>query len=283
MGRSTRPRSLVSFSTTVGELELECMGELEAGLLPADLEQYFLTTLEWPRGGTLLDVGANVGGFSVAALQRAGGELQTYAVEPIPEIHAVLERNLRRHFGERGATRAVAVGRPPGRTRIQYHPHLTLLSSFRRGAGTEEEERARLTRTLRAMIAEGRAYAWLRALPADFVDPFLEGQVARALYAKTVEVPVETLSHVIRGCGLAEIDVLKVDVEGAELSVLESASPDDWSRIRQVVVEVEAIAERGQEVRGLLSSRGFEVQSVQDDVQRAGDFGLMVARPRSRP
>ncbi len=34
------------------------------------------------------------------------------------------------------------------------------------------------------------------------------------------------------------MDLLKVDVEGAELDVLRGVDPQDWARIRQVVVEV---------------------------------------------
>jgi FkbM family methyltransferase len=52
----------------------------------------------------------------------------------------------------------------------------------------------------------------------------------------TYEVPVVTLDDLLRQVG-GHIDVLKLDVEGAEFEVLQKASPDALARINQILVE----------------------------------------------
>jgi FkbM family methyltransferase len=47
-----------------------------------------------------------------------------------------------------------------------------------------------------------------------------------------------TLSEVLAQQHLAHVDLLKIDVEGAELDVLRGVLPADWPRIRQVPASV---------------------------------------------
>lgn len=50
-----------------------------------------------PKGGTFVDVGANIGVFSVAAAKRVGDQGRVVAFEPTPRNRAILEHNLERH------------------------------------------------------------------------------------------------------------------------------------------------------------------------------------------
>lgn len=49
---------------------------------------------------------------------------------------------------------------------------------------------------------------------------------------------VRTLSHVIREERVERVDLLKVDVEGAELDVLDGIEPEHWPMMRQIAVEI---------------------------------------------
>lgn len=268
MARPTHP-------VTIGELEIEAMSELEAAFLPSDVDQYFAEGLELRPGDVVLDVGANVGAFAVAARQHAGGDVDLYGFEPVPEVHAILERNLARHLGARGRALRFAVGRATGEVELTYYPYMTLLSSVLRGDADHDTEAARLSRTLHTMIAEGRIFGPLRALPSDFLEALVDGHVAQALQRKACVARVVPLSSVLRDHALERVDLLKIDVEGAELDVLDGVDDAQWPGIRQVVLEVERFADRAPEARARLEAHGFTVAAVQDDVQQAGDFGLV--------
>jgi hypothetical protein len=66
---------------------------------------------------------------------------------------------------------------------------------------------------------------------------------------------------VIREQGHTHIDLLKVDVEGAEVSVLTGIDDDQWPGIQQVAMEVENFKLRDTCTR-ILESKGFSVTSV---------------------
>jgi FkbM family methyltransferase len=69
----------------------------------------------------------------------------------------------------------------------------------------------------------------------------VHADAAKALGApsRTIKVPMITLAELCAKHRLAEIDFLKIDVEGAEADVLKSG---DWKRFRPKAVVVEAIA-----------------------------------------
>lgn len=89
----------------------------------------------------------------------------------------------------------------------------------------------------------------------------------------TVEVPCTTLDSIITTTG--HCDLLKLDCEGAEHEILESASPATLGRIRRIALEYHSVEQgTGDSVKRLLEQRGFRV-----DVFRAFDsrVGLLCA------
>src|SRR5262249_47822068 len=140
-----------------------------------------------------------------------------------------------------------------------------------------EAEKSRIASTIVQMIADGRAYPELRPLPKFILYPMVEFQLRGLSQLETHRVRVRPLSAAIAEEGIEAIDLLKIDVEGAEVEVLEGIEDRDWPKIRQVVVEVESYAKRAAEVVERLRSKGFEVHAEQDSVQQAGDFGMVYA------
>jgi hypothetical protein len=61
------------------------------------------------------------------------------------------------------------------------------------------------------------------------------------------------------------IHLLKVDVEGAELIVLEGVSDAVWARIRQVVVEVHDVDNRLEVIKRMLAAKGFDKLAVESE------------------
>jgi FkbM family methyltransferase len=70
-------------------------------------------------GATVLDVGANIGLYSVVAAQRIGDSGIVYAFEPVPENVAYLRKNLELNgVADRVAVQEVAVGEADGELEI---------------------------------------------------------------------------------------------------------------------------------------------------------------------
>ncbi len=55
------------------------------------------------------------------------------------------------------------------------------------------------------------------------------------LDAQTEECRMCTVSDLIRSHALDRINLLKIDVEGAELDVLRGIAPEHWAQIHQVL------------------------------------------------
>ena len=113
--------------------------------------------------------------------------------------------------------------------------------------------------------------AWVGYLPRFLGEPVLRVlcRIILALRGAPRQMPCQlrVLADVIREDQIERIDVLKVDVEGAELAVLRSLSDSDWAKVACVLVEVhESLGNTGP-VADLLRKHGLtDHVSVQDPV-----------------
>ena len=78
--------------------------------------------------------------------------------------------------------------------------------------------------------------------------------VPRADRTSSVRVPVRRLDELVGEAGLEHIDLMKIDVEGVEMEVLEGATRVLPS-VRRVVMEVDS--DRAEEVEHALGDFGF--------------------------
>lgn len=194
-------------------------------------------------GDVVLDVGANIGLFSLYAAQQAKG-LTIHAFEPIPRVAELLEQNLRAH-GVNATVHRCAVSDGEGEVTFMYYPTYSLMS----GLHTDPVNDEAISRTCLSNMGLG-----------EHADAMLAGRFAR----DTIRTERRTLSKVIRDYGISEIGLLKVDAERAEHEVLAGLSDTDWSKIRQLVVEVHDIGRRVDAIRAELERRGYEITAEQD-------------------
>ncbi|MCF6525329.1 FkbM family methyltransferase [Streptomyces sp. JJ36] len=195
-------------------------------------------------GDVVVDVGANVGLASLA-FAEAQPEARIIALEPVPELFSCLEENLAAHVRNGTAVRAAVCDAPGVRT-LQYYPEAPGNS----GLYADREADDEVTRT------------YLRNGGMD--EESIELLVEDLHEGRPVEVDAVTVSQVLDRHGIAEVALLKVDVERAELDVLRGVGDGDWSRIRNVVAEVHDDEGRLDAVRALLHDRGFVSRVRQD-------------------
>ncbi|MFF0146024.1 FkbM family methyltransferase [Amycolatopsis sulphurea] len=88
-------------------------------------------------------------------------------------------------------------------------------------------------------------------------------QVDGLFDAETITVQVDRLSRFLaeHHPEVTTIDLLKIDVEGAELEVLRGIDDADWAKVRHVLLEVSDADGALAEVETLLKEKGLEVPS----------------------
>ena len=132
-------------------------------------------------GWTAVDVGANIGYFTLLMANRVGPQGKVIAFEPLAENFRILKEN------------------------IQLNDHRNVVA----------ENLALMSRTGRIELrsATPGAITWVASVKID-QNSAVESQSVEAV----------TLDEYVQRKGIAKVDFLKIDVEGAEASVLEGAT-----------------------------------------------------------
>ena len=132
-------------------------------------------------GWTAVDVGANIGYFTLLMANRVGPQGKVIAFEPLAENFKILKEN------------------------IQLNDHRNVVA----------ENLALMSRTGRIELrsATPGAITWVASVKID-QNSAVESQSVEAV----------TLDEYVQRKGIAKVDFLKIDVEGAEASVLEGAT-----------------------------------------------------------
>ncbi|EHB47695.1 methyltransferase FkbM family [Mycolicibacterium rhodesiae JS60] len=216
--------------------------------------------IDFRPGAVIVDAGANIGLFTLFAALRCRGEAEILAFEPIPATFSVLAANAAAaHRGDFAA----AMGAPPGASLtihainrglsdtadeviFQHHPNFTMWS-------TQDAEFAR--QRLDRFVAD--VAGLVRFAPAALRRAAVRPVVAWMGRTRNVAATLVPLSSVIEEYRLDRIDVLKLDVEGAEVAALQGIAPAHWDIVRQVVLEVEYFATKDRVIE-TLEAHGFE-------------------------
>ncbi|KAK2034914.1 FkbM family methyltransferase [Colletotrichum zoysiae] len=191
---------------------------------------------ELPESPFIIDAGANIGLFSVYMKQKHPSAT-ILAFEPAPQAYDLLRRNLELHHVSDVETHAFGLSSKATTAKFTYFPNLPGNSTLR------PEEKVELRRAIAEHLGE---------------------EVANHNFAgaQEIDVDLQRLSHFLSGRdGLERIDLLKIDVEGAELDVLLGLDDIHWGMTRNVVLETSVNSGVKPEIERLLRNKGFIVTS----------------------
>ena len=119
-----------------------------------------------------------------------------------------------------------------------------------------------------------------RRLPRAVVRPLIVAAL-KWMDRKVEPLPctITTLSRVIEDERLESVDFLKIDVEGAELEVLNGIETRHWPLIQALVTEVHDVDGRLAHIYGMLERRRFaEISTEQDWINAGTDVFMLYAR-----
>lgn len=158
-------------------------------------------------GSVCIDVGAAAGLYTLALSRLVGATGEVHSIEPLPFAHPVWSRVLGTRSSANVRRHSLALGREPG-------------------SGVMS-------------VPSGR---FVRVTGRSFLDWKTNGLGSNAEFARhtRLDVEVDTLDGLCRRAGMKRLDFIKIDVEGAELQVLEGGEGAIAEFRPTLLVEIEA-------------------------------------------
>jgi FkbM family methyltransferase len=244
-----------------------------------DLRIYEMFGIELADGATVFDVGANIG-LAVLWVGDRIGRGTVHAFEPIPSTFAALERNVGGHPHLDIHLHHAGAGNHDGTATFTFYPKTSTSSTMYPDHSLEA--RAESNRFILADI-QRRLGVGFKLVPGWVARSCAEGIRRWYQRSETVTCRLVRLSDVIREEGIGQIDLLKVDVEGAEFDALEGIDAADWPRISQAIVEVHEGKEACTRMERLFADRGFLTTAWQQSPDVFARHWLVYARRPADP
>ncbi len=234
---------------------------------------YLRHGIQLPETGTVIDIGANIGLFSLFVRSEAPG-VTVLAYEPSPAAFEALKANCEAY----GATLRpfnAGVSERRGYASLTCYEKSSVFSTFHADAVEDHAAiRAVATNVAREQLPESGAS----------VDGLVDELLADRLNARTIECPVVSVSDIIRDQALSRVALLKIDAEKCELEILRGIEAAHWPLIEQIVVEVhDRTRALLTEVQSMLEQHGFHCAVVEENLLAgSGLFNVYATRDRPR-
>lgn len=211
-------------------------------------EMYFKNGITLGDNSTVLDVGANIGMFTLFVNSKCSN-CRVYAFEPLPPTYSILQQNT----ASLPNVTAVNCGLSNGNKEAAFAYFPTMSTD-----SVQIKYRENHDKDLRFGLLNHykNDYTDAKALNR-FVDHVMS---PRILNEQIFNCRLTTISDILRSNDLTEVDLLKIDVEKSEFEVLEGIDVEDWKKIRQMVMEVHDLsAEQIKQLEDIFESNGFQV------------------------
>lgn len=237
------------------------------------INRYFDYGINIEKGNIVIDIGANIGIFSLIACDMCCGEISVYAFEPVFATYCDLEKNIEGlspciqayNFGVSDKEKEIVITHYPNAPGLSTlypsgmeHATTKMINNLDENVnelpeffkvGTEEKENRQRFNKIRTIWG-------LKTL----------------FESKKILCRVIPLSKFIAKKELNIVHLLKVDTNGSELDVLNGINEEDYKIINQIVIETPLDSENYFSIKKKLTANGFIImqEAPQEPVINSG-------------
>ncbi|MFD8922736.1 FkbM family methyltransferase [Streptomyces sp. NPDC059569] len=261
-GSSHTGNSLARFTLPNG-LTVSHQNEAETRHFYEDIFEhrtYAKNGIRLPDGATVVDVGGNIGLFTLFAHYEAK-DVRVFTFEPAPPMFELLSRNVAEH-GVNARLFNIGISDTEAEANLTFYPRSSGMSSFH----PDDAEEKHNLRTIIANQQKTGADAEVAELISS--DELLDVRFEAIDFTATLR----PLSAVIREQGIERIDLIKIDVQKSERQVIDGIADEDWPKIQQMVLEAHDADGEVARLVALLEGRGFTVRAEQDELYVGTDI-----------
>ncbi len=231
-------------------------------------QAYFQQLITLQDGDCVLDVGANIGLFTLFVKQFYP-ETKIYAFEPNPILYDLVKTNIQLYAKH---TEVFPYGLADAECRKEFTSFsgFSLLSGFYTDIETEKQ-------TIRSFVENQSKSGQSGA--AELLEDF-DDIVADRFNTCTFTVQLRTLSAVMKELDIHQIDLLKINVEKSELDILRGIGAADWEKIKQIVLEID-LRKNLDEISFILREKGYDIRIIQDKLLTNSELYYLYAKRRN--
>ena len=197
-------------------------------------------------GWTILDVGGHIGYFSITAARAVGKNGRVFSFEPHPETHEVLMKNIKLHQLSNITTLQIALGDKKG--------FVNIFEGSDPGGHSIFPKRS-LAHPSLLWPRIKKLYHVIR------VRKFKGLKSVKVRRSSDMSVPLDTLDNIVNEYKIKGINLIKIDVEGAEFPVLKGGCNTLTIDKPILLVEIHPLAGR---------SLGYTPKDVFDFLEKFG-------------
>lgn len=252
-------------------IEVFCYNKKEAQVIYKQVQSYVNFGVTIKPGNIVFDIGANIGIFSLWIYQVLNQDVSIYAFEPIPSIFEILKLNSQKFNPRKINVFPYGLYQSNRELNFYYYPKASAISTI---YPYLEQEREKIKKSVLSNLDQAPAeIKKLLLLPPSIRSLLLDYDMRRRDKFETFTCPVKTLSTVINELKIKQIDLLKIDVEKSEMDILLGIEKNDWSKVKQVTLEVHDIENRLMNIKALLAEQGFRrIEISQEPIFKEADI-----------
>ncbi|MFE4538313.1 FkbM family methyltransferase [Streptomyces scopuliridis] len=238
-------------------------------------ESYLQGGIVLRENSVVFDVGANIGMFSLFVGARCPSA-EVFAFEPVVDVFDLLRRNLEQH-GVSARLFPMGLSDLDQEITFNFYPGISIMSCQSDYADLDNEVGLikRYVENARENGPAGR----------DAHLSQVETLVSRDFEVTERRCTLRRFSAVVDEYAVPRVDLLKIDVQRAELDVLLGIDTRHWPLVQQISMEVHDEAGtptegRVRQVRSLLLEQGFRVAVAEEDLLKGtGRYAVQAVRP----